>query len=407
MKIIESRENQSFLRRIKRHVVGPEHRFAVITPPELAPICLKEIVGLGIQNAEVTEAGVEFTGKLTAAYECNMKSRTATRVLCRLPQFRAGTREELFFKVSQVPWELWLNPEIPLEVQAQVAYSRISHEGETAYTLFRGIERGFRDRMPSAQPVSQYVPTGEDERGRTDLKQRILIRLIKNHCEISLDTTGSHLHERGYRLHHMGAPLRETLAAGILMKLDWNGEMPLIDGMCGSGTFPIEAAMIARDVPPGIGREFLFERWPSFQKGTWEFLCRSAKEVTSGNVPTIIGIDNDPEAVRVSNENAVRAGFGNEIEWKEMDFFEFDPMDRKLKNGLVVLNPPYGKRLDGGGKAFYERIGSQLRRFYRGWKYAVLAATRSEASAMGFKSTRFWTIRHGGIPVSVAMGRVG
>lgn len=407
MKTIESPQKQSFLRRVKRHVVGPEHRFAVITPPELAPICLREIAELGIQNAAITEAGVEFTGKLTTAYQCNLKLRTATRVLCRLPQFRAGTREELFFKVSQMPWELWLNPGIPLELESHVAYSRVSHEGETTETVFKGIERGFRERMPSAQPVRQYVPTSEDEQGRTGLKQKILVRLIKNHCEISLDTTGSHLHERGYRMSHTGAPLRETLAAGILMKLDWNGEGPFIDGMCGSGTFPIEAVMIARDIPPGFGREFLFQRWPSFQKEAWEYLGRTAKEATPGRVPSIVGIDIDPEAIRVSQENAVRAGFGNEIEWKEMDFFEFDPRDRKLKNGLVVLNPPYGKRLEGGGKALYERIGFQLRQFYKGWKYVVLAATRSEVSAMGFKSTRFWTIRHGGIPISVAMGRVG
>jgi putative N6-adenine-specific DNA methylase len=217
--------------------------------------------------------------------------------------------------------------------------------------------------------------------------------------------TGSHLHERGYRLEHTGAPLRETLAAAILLRAEWNGDTPIVDGMCGSGTFPIEAALIARRIPPGLGRDFLFMRWPSFQAETWEYLCRSAKKASLDKTrEAVIGIDIDPDALSVSRKNALRACVAEDIEWKTMDFFDFNPQG--MKKGLLVLNPPYGKRLGGGGRQFYERLGIHLRQNFKGWKYAIFAVSRSDAAAMNMGPMRLWNIRHGGIPVVVAQGSV-
>jgi len=410
---LESRKNhdhRSFSRRVRTKIVGPEHRFAAVVPRELMQICLREIEDIGISGTEKTEAGIEFTGKLKEAYNCHLWSRTASRLLCRMPSFRAGASEELFHKVAQIPWELWINAEIPLEIESHVEHSRISHEGRTADAVYQGIEKRFRERTSEFKPdrgSCACVEGGATGPGtRSKVRQRILVHLIRNHCQVSLDMTGSHLHERGYRLEHTGAPLRETLAAALLLRAEWRSDTPIIDGMCGSGTFPIEAALIARHMPPGQGRDFQFMRWPSFQAKTWEFLCRSANESSLGKAKgAIIGIDVDPTAISVSRENAFRAGVAGDIEWKTMDFFDFNPGE--TKKGLLTLNPPYGKRLAGGGREFYERLGTHLHRNFKGWKYAVIAVSRSDAAAMNMGSMRFWNIRHGGIPIVVAMGNVG
>ncbi|MHC1724627.1 MAG: class I SAM-dependent RNA methyltransferase [Syntrophobacteraceae bacterium] len=410
-------ETKAFLRRIKRHVVGPDHHFAVVVPPELAPLCLNECLEIGIPGPQLTDAGIEFSGKLRDAYICHLGLRTAGRVLCRLPSFRAGISEELFYKAGRIPWELWLNPEVPVVVDAHVELSRINHEGRIVELISEAIEKYFRERLPDSCRVRPLV-SGDDNSGREqgcplpptsgapEMKQKILVHLIKNHCRISLDMSGPHLHERGYRIEHTGAPLRETLAAAILLKSGWNGREPLIDGMCGSGTFPIEAAMMSRRIAPGISRAFLFQRWPSFQEEMWEYLRRKAEEGSTAKTPgPIIGIDSDSKAAGVAGENAVRAGVGGDIEFRQMDFFDFDPGESRLKEGLLVLNPPYGKRLGRGGKDLYKEIGAHLRKNFKGWKYALLAPSRSEAAAMT-GSARLWNIKHGGIPITVALGRV-
>ncbi len=392
--------------------MGPQYRFAIVVPPELAQICLNETRLLDIQEPAVSEAGVEFSGRLKDAYVCNLWLRTASRVLCRLVPFRAGVAEELFYKVSQIPWELWLNPELGLDIDAHVEHSRISHEGRVAEIISGSVEKSLHKRGPahSAEGAAHRAAGEAGSRPGMDdtgFKQKILVRLVENQCRISLDTSGAHLHERGYRLRHTGAPLRETLAAAILLKSDWSSDEPLIDGMCGSGTFPIEAALISRRIAPGLGREFLFERWPSFQMETWKYMLRKAGEAKLLKAPdTIIGIDIDPKAIGVSAENAGRAGVSADIEWERMDFFEFNPRKRGLKKGLLVLNPPYGVRLEAGGIGLYERIGAHLRLNFKGWKYAVLAGSRPEAASLGMGRVRLWNIRHGGMPITVVLGKV-
>jgi 23S rRNA G2445 N2-methylase RlmL len=400
-------------RRIKTQIVGPLHRFAIVVPPELVRICLDETRSLDIPEPAPSEAGLEFNGRLKDAYVCNLGLRTASRVLCRLAPFRAGVAEELFYKVSQVPWELWLDPDTPLDIRARVEYSRISHEGRVAGIVSEGIEKRLRNKgLPHASGgmngdsnTSNRAASAETQPDEAGLKQRILVHLANNQCLISLDMSGAHLHRRGYRLRNTGAPLRETLAAAILARADWTGDEPLVDGMCGSGTFPIEAALMSRRIAPGSGRNFLFQRWPSYQRATWEFLVNKAGESSLPEAPArIIGIDIDPEALEVSAENAARAGTANDIQWERMDFFDFKPRSRKLEKGLVVLNPPYGVRLAAGGVSLYEKIGTHLKLNFKGWKYAVLASSRLEAAALATGLMRLWNIRHGGTNITVVLG---
>jgi 23S rRNA G2445 N2-methylase RlmL len=166
--------------------------------------------------------------------------------------------------------------------------------------------------------------------------------------------------------------------------------------------------LISRRIAPGLGRDFLFQKWPSFQKETMEYLVRKAREDSIPNAPeSIIGIDLDPEAVDVAAQNADRAGVGRDIKWERMNFFDFNPGKAGLKQGLIVLNPPYGVRLDsGGGVGLYEKIGAHMRLNFKSWKYAVLAKSRMEAAALGMGRVRLWNIRHGGMSVTVVLGRI-
>ncbi|HOI93796.1 MAG TPA: hypothetical protein PK250_03740 [Syntrophobacter fumaroxidans] len=400
-------ESKRYQRHIKRHVLAPVHRFAAVTPPELAALCRQEAEMAGFDVTGLSDAGVEFTGNLGACYESNLWLRTASRILCRLPAFRAGVREELFGKVSGIPWELWLNRSIPVRVETHVEHSRINHEGMVFETVLDGLRRRFREKgivPPPEWEPSRGRPGRESD--ENSMKQRILVRLVRNHCELSLDTTGDHLHRRGYRMRHAGAPIRETLAAAILMKAGWNGNTPLVDGMCGAGTVAVEAALLARRMPPGLGRSFLFQSWPSYREKTWEFLLRKARERVSAHpAAPIVALDRDPRALAVARENARKAHTEKEIIWREEDFFDFQPARMGLSEGLLILDPPYGKRLPGPDRGFYDRLGAHLRRLYTGWRIAVLCPERGIA-VTGIRAVRYWRIVHGGTPIYVAMARV-
>jgi len=393
------RETKAFGRHIKRHVLATEHRIAAITPPEFVHLCEKELRDAGFEELSVTEAGIEFTEKLTACYLCNLWLRTASRILCRVDYFRSGAIEQLFNRVSTFRWELWLNSKIRPQIEVHVKRSRIQHEGLIEKTVLEGIQKRFTDvrLVPPAQCELQREEAGYQSK----VVQRIIVRIISNHCEISLDTSGAHLHQRGYRLVHAGAPLRETLAAAILMKAGWHGDRPIIDGMSGSGTVPIEASLLARRLPPGFMRSFLFEEWPAFQEKTWRYLLRKASDSALSKSPVpIIAIEEDPGAIAVSKQNAKQAGVSGDILWHQADFFSIQPQTLNLAPGLLFLNPPYGKRLE-QKEDLYERLGAHLRRFYKGWQVVIMAPDRTQATRLKFDRARYWHVKHGGIPIMV------
>ena len=396
-------------RRIKRHVQAREHRFALVVPSELATFCRQELAAIGIQDCSITEAGVEFWGSMESCYLATLWSRTASRVLCRVHQFRAGVLEELFHKVSHFPWELWINPVIPLQIDSHVRFSRIEHEGRVQETVLKAIQRCFASQGLPVPSLASSTPleNAQDSDPDVQARQRILVHLVENHCEISLDTTGAHLHRRGYRLRHAGAPLRETLAAATLIRSGWQADMPLVDGMCGAGTIAIEAALMARRIPPGMNRSFLFERWPSFAAARWEYLRRKAREAIRERARApIIGVDAQGEAIEIAQDNARRAGLSEDISWEVTDFFSYEPSRHALRPGVLILNPPYGKRLETAGREFYERLGLHVRTLYRGWRIAVLAPERSLLQQVGLPRLRIWQIPHGGLSIVVGMGRL-
>lgn len=405
-----SRETKAYRRHLKRRVQGAVHRFAAVVPPELKNLCMVEVQSLGLGDPTLSEAGVEFSGTLSDCYWANLRLRTASRILCRVQEFRAGAVEDLFRHACSFRWELWLSRRLPIRAEGHVFDSRIQSSSLVEATIRAAIKRRFQDLGLTPPPLEDEgaaaVPaTAEPETGVPT--QRLIVHLARNRCLVSIDTTGAHLHERGYRLRHTGAPLRETLASGILMKCGWKGQHSLIDGMTGSGTLAVEGALIARRLAPGIGRRFLFESWPSFNERLLGHLRKKALHDAQPRVGVpIIGIDSDPEAIDAARDNAGRAGVGESIQWLNGDFFSVNPMEFCRTPGLLILNPPYGKRLQGQDRAIHEKIGAQLRRLYGGWQVAVLAPEEAMAMALKIRNARFWRIRHGGLPIWVVMARI-
>ncbi len=345
---------------------------------------------LRLNILEESEAGIEFQGRLEACYRANLWLRTAGRILCRLPVIKVGAREELFAKTVRFPWELWLNAKVPVRVEVHLKASRLTHSGlvQKAFqdALRQHFEKlgqkvSFLEEEPSAKETTkktylqgeahgacQGTRKGNDFSGSaglwpdvdaggtgalhekssfsgTVLEQRILVRVENRNCVISLDTTGAHLHQRGYRVQHVGAPLRETLAAALILQSGWTPDVPFLDGMCGAGTAVIEAALLAANMAPGRHRRFLFEKWPSFQEKTWACLLKKADAGIRDPKPgSLIGVDIDPKAVAMAQENARRAGVASWVTWHAMPFESLDPLKWSLKPGVVFLNPPYGGR---------------------------------------------------------------
>jgi len=279
-----------------------------------------------------------------------------------------------------------------------VERSRVRHEGRAAETAGKAVRRRLSEcGLPGRAG-------GEDEAG----PPRLLVRVIDDRAELSLDSSGALLHQRGWRIEPGEAPLRETEAAALLRLAGWRGGKPLVDGMCGSGTFAVEAALAALGRPACLGqdlkplRRFAFEFQPAFREGAWRSLLRqSAAALRAGQPLEITALDRDERALGAAGRNAVRAGLERTIRFLRDDFFACDParLFPGGRPGLVVLNPPYGRRLE-SPEALYAEIGRRLLSAYRGWDALVLAPDRPSARALGRSPTRSLEFRHGGLKVS-------
>lgn len=414
--------------RLRRQVVGREHVFAVVCPPGFETECLLELCELGIAidpaiNGEsIRKNGgiVEFTGKLDDLYRICAGAGCISRVRVRLTEFHAGAREELFRKATAFAWELWLN-NLPLVIESHVEYSRISHEGMAADTLYEAIERHAKER--GAVPPPRAATQREEESADSDAnrvpairieRQSLLLRIVDNRVSISLDASGEHQHRRGWRLYSGLAPVRENLAAAILGFAGWPRRHNLIiDGMCGSGTLAIEAAVSASGAWPNAKRSFAFETWPAHQESRWNWLLRQnrhpalERQVYANELQLAI--------LEGARDNASRADAAD-IVWSNTDFFELDPKSFCAASipasshgiganaGLLVLNPPYGKRI--GESDLYPRLCAHIVERWKGWTVAVLAPEDTPPGPLtaGIRSKRVF--RHGGLKIAVWLWQV-
>lgn len=360
-----------------------------ITGPGLERVCAGELAALGMAGVRVTPGGVEFAGELRDLYRANLWLRTASRVVVRVGEVKSRDFPELFRKAVRLPWGRFVRPGTRVRVRASSHRSRLGHTGRIAATLGDAVDRALGRRLPPEAGPEQLV----------------LARFEDDVCQLSVDSSGALLHRRGYREETAHAPLRETLAAGVLLQLGWDGTVPLVDPMCGSGTFVIEAALLAAARPPGMDRSFAFMDWPRCRPGLWEVLrADAAKGLRAVSVP-LCGSDRDPRAVAAARRNAGRAGV---LESVELSPLELSRVESPQGTGLVLCNPPYGERLGEGCdlRPLYRALGEACRTRFVGWQAAVLCPDDRLAKATGLPLSRVAGLVNGGIRVGLfATGR--
>lgn len=374
--------------------------FFAVTAPGLEALTALELRGLGLLPDAAPSAqaagGVSFTGDLVALYRANLELRTASRVLVRLGSFYTTSFSELRKKAGYLEWGRYLSPGQPLAIRATCHKSKLYHSDAVAERVAGAIA----DRL--GKPVQVRKPGGDES---ADPAQLVVVRLADDQCTISIDASGELLHRRGYRQAVAKAPLRETLAAAMLLASGWDGRVPLLDPFCGSGTIPIEAALLALGMPPGRRRRFAFMDWPGYQAKVWQVLLAAAAARTVPERPIIQASDRDAGAVRMAQENAERAGVAHYVQFTCRAVSAVEPPGVP---GWVVTNPPYGLRISQGKdlRNLYAQFGNVLRAKCPGWQVAVLCDDPKLLGQMGVGLDSSLSYVNGGINVRLARGQV-
>jgi putative N6-adenine-specific DNA methylase len=348
--------------------------------PGLEDALEAEALAVGFAGVRRVQGGVEIDGGLAEAARANMVLRTAVRVLWRVASFRAMHLAQLDKRARKVSWLDWLSPDVPVKVEAVCRASKIYHDKAAAQRIGKAISDDGIRIAPEADIV-------------------VKARIEDDLCTISLDTTGEALHRREHKQYVGKAPLRETMAAGFLWRMGFDGSQALVDPMCGSGTIPLEAAEIAAGLVPGRGRSFAFEAMIGGQRPD------IATPVRAPNV-RFFGYDRDAGAIRGAGENAVRAGVSDWCHFACQPLSEFAPPEGPP--GIVLVNPPYGARI-GSRKplfALYATLGQVLAERFAGWRVGVVTTDDGLAKAVGLQLSPSEPVAHGGLKVRLWQGTI-
>ena len=389
----------SLLKRIKRRVIGRPQRFFAATSPGFEAICLQEVLKLqataGQPNA--TPGGVEFGGRLEDCYRANLNLRLPNRILMRISDFKSSNFRQLERKVGDIPWELYLHPAASLKVHVATKHCRLHHTG-AIIERFQQTISSRRSQFENHEKIQQAV-SGD---------QRLYVRGADDLFTVSIDSSGELLYKRGLKKHSGKAPLRETLAAAALTLADYEGSQPLIDPLCGAGTFSLEAALMVKRIPPGWFRDFAFTRWPSFIAKRWNYIRRQCE---SGFVhhrrPLVFASDIDQHACQRLQSCVEKFGLSDAVKVHQANFFDLDPRELTDRSGLICINPPYGQRLGEKPESeqFFHALCDKLKKDYRHWKLVLFAPARKLARAVPFP-TKSYPIFHGGLKLELLVGNI-
>lgn len=351
-----------------------ENTFSMVakTFQGLEDVLRDELISLGAENVEMGRRMVSFEGDLEMMYKANLCCRTALRILKPIEKFTAYNPDELYDVVRETEWEKYMTPETTFAIDSTVNSEDFPHSKFVTYRVKDGIVDHFRD-MSGERPSIRV----------TDPDITFNVHIIDNRVTISIDSSGEPLSKRGYRDEQTEAPINEVLAAGIIMKTGWRGDCNFADPMCGSGTFLIEAALIAANINPGIYRKsFAFEKWADFDKELFESLYNddsSEREFAF----KIYGGDIDPEAYQIARKNIKSAQVDDMIE------LSCRPMSDWTDNpeaGVLVMNPPYGRRLRPEDmEELYRGIGTNLKRNFPGWHAWIIGLNDEDFDNIGLK----------------------
>ena len=352
------------------------------TAPGLETVLCAEARDLGFARAKAIPGGVTFLGRWPEVWRANLASRGAARVLARIDSFRAVHLSQLDKRSRRVPWAEVLRPDVPFRVEATCKASRIYHSGAAA----ERIERAIREELGA--PVS------------ADAEVVIKARIERDICTIAVDTSGEPLHKRGFKEEVAKAPMRENLAALFLRDSGYDGSEPVVDPMCGSGTFIIEAAEIAAGLMPGRARHFAFEKLATFDDAAWQRMRSTAPRATPAF--RFHGSDRDAGAIRMSRANAERSGVAELTAFSQTLVEELTAPAGPP--GLVIVNPPYGDRIGDRKRlaGLYRTLGHTLLTRFSGWRVGLITSDANLARATGLPfAPPSPPVLHGGLRITL------
>ena len=359
-------------------------RMVAKTLSGLEDILTDELRVLGAQGVRPMNRSVEFTGDTRILYKANLWLRTATRILAPIKTFRAPHQDALYRHIQEVDWSLYMGPESTLAIDALVNQTpAFTNSLFVAQKAKDAIVDQFRHRTGKRPSVDTKFP---------DL--RINLYIHDNQATLSLDSSGQPLSRRGYRTDKGKAPINEVLAAGIIALTEWDMESSFVDGMCGSGTFVIEAALKARNIAPGLNRrEFGFMRWPNYDEALFTELHEKARAAMRPDLPfEIVGSDKSSKAVAEAAANASRAGVARDIRLEHTPLEDLTPPEP----GVLVMNPPYGERLPVEDiEALYSLIGDTLKQNFNGYDAFIFTGSAKAAKRVGLRTSRRIQLNNG------------
>ncbi len=374
----------------------------VITAPGLEVITGTELARLGLTVTATEPGGLSFDGTLADVARANLWLRTASRVLVRITSFNVRALGELERKAGLIPWRDWLPAGVPVALKVTSRKSRLYHQKAIAERIGNALRASHVElAAPAGDPEEDDTPPGEAP------SQLISVRLHRDVCTISLDSSGALLHRRGYRLATAKAPLRETLAAALLLASGWTPERPLLDPFCGSGTIPIEAARLARRMAPGRHRPFACQRWPGWSDAAWTALLAEADAGVLPNAgAAIVGSDRDAGAMTAAAQNAERAGVAGDLQLVQRPIAA---LEAPSGVGALVSNPPYGVRVSDARalKDLYGMLGEVSRARLSGWQLTLLLPEAPLERATGLRWEEQFRSRNGGLQVRCVRAEVG
>ena len=341
----------------------------------LEEILAEELTTLGANDIQIGRRMVSFTGDKRMMYKANFCLRTAIRILKPIKNFTAKDADEVYNQIQAIPWEEYLDVNKTFAIDAVVFSEEFRHSKFVSYKVKDAIVDYFRKK------------TGKRPSVRINNPDVLLnIHIAQTTCTLSLDSSGESLHRRGYRQEQVDAPLNEVLAAGMILMTGWRGECDLIDPMCGSGTIPIEAALIARNIAPGVFRKgFAFEKWVDFDSEMFDEIYNDdsqEREFTH----KIYGYDNNPKANEIATHNIKAAGVSKDVTLKLQPFQQFEQPQEK---SIIVMNPPYGERISTNDLlGLYQMIGERLKHAFVGNEAWVLSYREECFDQIGLKPSK-------------------
>ena len=341
----------------------------------LESVVADEVKQLGYE-VEVENGKVIFDAPISAIPRCNLWLRTADRVKIIVGKFKAETFDELFEGTKALNWENYISEEGQFPVSGKSIKSKLFSVPDCQAI----VKKSIAERLKLKYGMASKMP-------ETGALYKVEVALLKDVVTLTLDTSGVGLHKRGYRTGQGEAPLKETLAAALVMLTNWKPEYPLIDPFCGSGTIPIEAALIGQNIAPGFNREFASEEWSFIKKKFWDEALTEAEDLANYDQKLdITGSDISHKLIAISGENAIEAGLADLITWKQM---QVSDLSIKQNNGYIISNPPYGERMSDQEevKQMYKDLGLVMNQ-HPSWSVYVITAFAAFEKQYGEKATK-------------------